>query len=65
MMIVFKALKKIRYGAIAEKSVNGGHFKSEVKLTFSLKRLNLAKKCQQMSKAAAFSYKEILFQRNV
>ena len=54
MMTVFKALKKIGYGAIAKTTVkghlklkNGGHFEPEVKMTVSRKCLyinNLAKK---------------------
>ena len=70
-MIVFKALKKTGFGAIAKKSImwekyefsNGGHFEPEVKLTFSWKRLNfnnLDKKCQKMPKPAAFIQKDII-----
>ena len=67
MMIVFKALQKTGYGAIAKKSVRKigvlkwRHFEPEVKWTFCLKRLNfnnLDKKCQQMPEAVVFSYKK-------
>ena len=37
----------------------------KVKLTFSLKRLNLSNLDKKMPKAAVFSYKEISFQRKL
>ena len=57
MMIVFKALKKIGYGATAKSPLSaknktfyyGGHFEPEVKLTFSLKRLNFSNLDKKMS----------------
>ena len=46
----------------------GGHFEPEVKLTFSLKRLNFSNLDKKMSANAlgsCFSYKEILSQRKL
>ena len=73
MMTVFKALKKIGYGAIAKTTVKGhlkGSWKTaailnlEVKMTVSRKCLyinNLAKKLQEMHKVTVFSHKKTLY----